>query len=99
MLIILTVCPVAAPGKAVGDKKLVTQIAGTQLMWEIAFPVGIRFGAGRGDPDARVRSRKVACSIGSIGSGFYGVSSFLYISNIWIKEGIDINSHSEGMAG
>ncbi len=51
MLIIFAVRPVAAPDKAMGDKELITEIAGTELMREITFPVGIRFRAGRGDPD------------------------------------------------
>lgn len=99
MLIILTVRPVTAPGKAVGNKKLVTQVAGTELMWEITFPVGIRLGAGRGDPDARARSREAVCISGSVGSVFCTTGGFIYIGNIRIEEGIDVNSHSEGVAG
>lgn len=112
MLIILTVCPVAAPGKAVGHKELIAEVAGTKFMWKIAFPVGVGFRAGWRDPDAHAGgSVEAVCIAGIVGRGVVRISSaiacyvgriiciFIDISYIGIKEGIDINSHTKGMAG
>lgn len=89
MLVILTVRPVASPGKTMGDKEFITEIAGTDLMRKITFPVGVGFRAGWGDPDAHAGgARETVC-----------ICIFIDISYIWIEEGIDINSHSESMAG
>lgn len=89
MLVILAVRPIAAPGKAMGDKEFITEIAWTEFVWKITFPVGVGFRAGRGDPDAHAGgSVEVVC-----------ICIFIDISYIGIKEGIDVNSHSIGMAG
>lgn len=104
MLIIFTVRPVAAPGKSMGDKEFVTEIAGTEFMWKITIPVGICFGTGWRNPDLHVAVRRGAWRIDKrIGSGVLrsiGISSiFPDIGDIGVKEGVDVNCHSERVAG